>query len=140
MVFAVVFKKNKFKGVRFKKRKPRAKGKYLKYSIISLLLPRSSVKINSLVISLPKTKPYHDSVLFGVYNGVISSFLSFLENTSNFFEASNIRVEYSEHNIFKKQVDAELKISLLDALISYLKIFALRIYYRLFYKRIYATK
>lgn len=136
MVFAIIFKSSK--SHTFKKKKQKKRKKFKKrffYRLLAILLPRSSVKIHCLILSIPESLPKADAISYGIYSAIISSFVAFLENTSKFFEASNITILYSEHNKIKKQLEAELKISLLDFLISLISFFFSEIYYRLFAKR-----
>ena len=84
------------------------------YSQLILILSGASVRIDSLFITLPDGKPSLNSISYGISATVVSSFLAFLEYNSKFFEARNIRISHSEHNTLKKELEAELKIYLLD--------------------------
>ena len=134
IVFAIVFKSNGSKS--FRQKKKNKKRKRFLYSIASFLLPRSSIKIHYLTLIVPDSLPKFNAVSYGIYSGLLSSFVAFLDNRSKFFEASNITILYSEHNKIKKHLEAELNISLLDVIISFVCLLFSEIYYRLFAKRI----
>lgn len=141
MVFAIVFEKGKSKHRSKRKSKSKRNTDFrFWYFLVSLLLPYSNVKINSLALYFPKSNPTTDAILYAVYNGVVSSFLSVLENNSNFLNVSNITVSSSEHNTLKKHLDAELKFSLLDVIIAFVKHYILLIYDKLHQRRIRKIK
>ena len=126
MVFAIVFENSDF----YPRRKRKKFNAFNNLLFLKFLLPRSVVKIHSLIISVPERDPQKNAVLYGVYHSLTSSILAFIESYSKFFEASNITILYSEHNNFKKQFEAELKISLLDVLICAISYFSTNVYYR----------
>lgn len=133
IVFAVVFKKSSsYKTV---KKAKRGKKKRLRYSFIISLVKRADVTVRYLRVSIPDGTPYKNALRFGMYNGLVYSFLAFLENNSSFFAASNITISFSEHNNFKKELEAEFKISLLDVLIASV-LFVLKSFGRLLYQRV----
>ena len=133
IVFAVVFKKSKsYKTVKNKKRNKQSSRRY---RFILSLIRRSSIKIKSLRVLIPDDSPYKNALRFGIYNGLVYSFLAFLENNSSFFTANNITLSFSEHNNLKKQLEAEFKISLLDILITSF-VFAFKSLIRLPYQRV----
>ena len=136
IVFAVVFKKAKSyrKSRRLKKKKER--DKIFRSPLIISLLHRSEVKINLLRIFISDSTPSKNAIRYGIYTGLVFSFLAFLENNSKFFEASNITLSHSEHNNLKKQLEAEFKISLLDVLITVVSFYVKEVCYRLFARRI----
>ncbi len=115
IVFAITLKSTRKSKGNFKQKTYNKKQKKkFWYSQLMLVLSHSSVKINSLSITLPDGKPSLNSISYGISATVISSFFAFLECNSKFFEARNIRISYSEHNTLKKEFEAELKIYLLD--------------------------
>lgn len=137
MVFAITFKRDKNeRNGRFSKKSKRKKNNHFWYSLLMLIIPRSSIKINSLHVILPDGSPHINSISYGIAASLISSFIVFLEYNSKFFEATNIRISYSEHNTLKKELEAEFKISILDLLIIATVFFAKRFYYRLLKTRI----
>ena len=120
IVFALVIKNSASSEKRRKKDDNERKSRFLKrYHLILSFMRRSDVRINTLSIYVPKSYPMSDALSYGAYSALISSFLTFAENNSRFFEVSNITLSYSEHNTVKKQLEAELKLSLIDAIISY---------------------
>ena len=135
IVFAVVFKKSKsYKTVKSKRRNKRSSRRY---RFILSLIKHSEVKIKSLRILIPDDSPHKNALRFGIYNGLVYSFLAFLENNSSFFTADNITLSFSEHNNLKKLLEAEFKISLLDVFIASF-IFASKSLIRLLYQRVNA--
>ena len=136
IVFAVVLKKSESrKKVRSAKKSKRRQSFNFWYSLILLLMQNSRVKINSLHVSIPKNEPMQDAILYGIYSGITSSFLAFVENNSKFFEASNITFSHSEHNKVKKVLEAELEIFIIDAIISAVKVSLSVLFSRLSEKR-----
>ena len=132
IVFAIVFKKSKsYKTV---KKTKRNKPKRLRYAFIISLVKRADVTVKSLHVSIPDSSAHKNALRFGMYNGLVYSFLAFLENNSSFFKASNITISFSEHNNLKKELEAEFKISLLDVLIASF-LFVLKSFGRLLYQR-----
>lgn len=136
IVFALVLKNSPLKEKRQKnKKRNKQKNFHFFYSLVLILMRHSTVRINNFTVSLPKSKPMNDALNYGICSGLISSLLSFAENNSKFFEASNITLFHSEHNTLKKELDAELKLSLIDAFISYVKFLRLIARDRHFNKR-----
>lgn len=131
MVFAIVFKHSAF----YYRRKRKKTKTFKNLLFFKTLLPRASVKIHSLIISVPESEPKKNAIRYGIYHSVTSSILAFIESYSKFFEASNITILYSEHNKFRKQFEAELKISLLDVLICAISYVSTSIYYRFYGRR-----
>ncbi|MBE6537350.1 MAG: hypothetical protein E7673_05285 [Ruminococcaceae bacterium] len=119
MVFAIVFTSNKSsKKQNNKSKKKQKKNARFWISLIKIILPKSSVKIRSFALSLPEKDPDKNAISYGIYSGLISSAITFFEANTKFFEVADISISYSEHNSIKKQIEAELNISLIDFLIS----------------------
>ncbi len=136
IVFAIVLKKSKSNKIKTAKRKSKKlKSLNFRYSLLFSLMRRSSLNIRKLNVTLAKNDPMSDALSYGIYSGLISSFLSFAENNSFFFEAHNITLSHSEHNIFKKEIEAELKLSFVDVIISCVEFLLTKARARIFYKR-----
>lgn len=132
IVFALVLKNSASSDNRRQKGNIKNKNKFLKrYHLILSFMRRAYVTINTLDIYVPKSYPMTDALGYGAYSALISSFLTFAENNSSFLEVSNINLSYSEYNTVKKQLDAELKLSLVDVIISYTSFMFLRLRYKL---------
>ena len=136
IIFAIVFKKTKsYRRIRAARSSRLTKLRATRYAFILTLLKRCDVEVRSLRIFIPDSTPSKNALRFGLYNGLVYSFLAFLENNSSFFTASNITLSYSEHNKLKKQLEAEFKISLLDVFISAI-LFTLQACGRLLYQKV----
>lgn len=126
--FAILLEANDGKAFQ-RKRKSKVFRRFL-YPLILYALPRTDIKIHHLDLIIPDSYPKVNAVSYGIYSGLISSFIAFLDNRSRFFEASNITILYSEHNKIKKRLAAEINISFLDVIISLVCFITWEIYYR----------
>ena len=118
IIFAVILKKSENGKKRKKEKREKRSFFEPRYSLLMCFIRHSNVKIHTLDLYIPESDPMKNAINYGIYSGAISSFLAFLENSSRFFEASNITLSYSEHNTVKKQINAELQLSFIDVLIA----------------------
>ena len=119
MIFAVKFtKRRKQKEDNKNEKKHGRAGKDIFLLFLSSIIRKSDIILHRLDLSLPNKDPAANAIKYGIYTSFISSLLAFAEENSKNFSSDNIIISYSDHNSLKAVIDARIKISLLDIIIS----------------------